>query len=154
MGFFKSIGKAFKKVGGALGKVAKGVVKFAKSPFGKLLLNVGLTFLTGGTGGLLAKGLSMLGGAGKIGSMLGTFSGFASKFLGPVQSFLSKSGLGSIAGFLGKAGSPTDLLSMAKDLLAARQSAPKADPTSNQIVDHNLAQLFAWRQAQLLQQQA
>lgn len=150
MGFLKGIGKAFKSIGKAVGSIAKGVVKFAKSPFGKLLINVGLTFLTGGTGGLLAKGLSMLGGAGKLGSLLGTFSGVASKFLGPVQSLLSKTGLGTIAGFLGKAGGPGDLLSMAKDLLSARQAQPATDPTTDAAVKENLLRMFAQQQAQML----
>jgi hypothetical protein len=134
MGLFKGIGKAFKSIGKGLGKIAKGVVKFAKSPFGKLLINVGLTFLTGGTGGLIAKGLSMLGGAGKIGSLISTFSGVASKFLGPVQSFLGKTGLSTIAGFLGKTSGPGDLLSMATDIFKARQSQPAPDSTTNDII--------------------
>lgn len=151
MGLFKSIGKAFKSIGKGLGSIAKGVVKFAKSPFGKLLINVGLTFLTGGAGGLLAKGLSMLGGAGKIGSLLTSFSGVASKFLGPVQSFLSKTGLSTVAGFLGKTTNSSDLLSMATDLFKARQSQPATDPTTNTVVQQNLMQLFAYQQAQQLQ---
>jgi hypothetical protein len=150
MGFLKGIGKAFKSIGKAVGTIAKGVVKFAKSPLGKLMINVGLTFLTGGTGGLLAKGLSMLGGAGKLGSLLGTFSGVASKFLGPVQSLLSKTGLGTIAGFLGKAGGPGDLLSMAKDLFSARQAQPATDPTTDSAAKENLMRMFAQQQAQML----
>jgi hypothetical protein len=147
MGF---LGGVFKSVAKGLGSIAKGIVKFAQSPFGKLLINVGLSFLTGGAGGLLAKGLSMLGGAGKIGSLLSTFSGVASKFLGPVQSFLSKTGLSTIAGFLGKTTNPSDLLSMATDLFKTRQSQPATDPTTDQIVQQNLMQLFAHQQAQQL----
>ena len=151
MGFIKSIGKAFKSIGHVVGNVAKGVVKFAKSPIGKLLINVGLSFVTGGVGGLLSKGLSMLGGVGSsIGSAVSTFGGFASKFLNTAQSFMSNTGLSSIAGFLGKATNTTDLLGMAQSIFASRQQAPQVDDTSNDIVNSNLAQLFAAAQAQLM----
>ena len=143
------IGKVFKKVGSAIGKVAKGVVKFAQSPFGKLLINVGLTFLTGGAGGLLTKGLGMLGKLGG-GNLLGTFGGLASKFLGPAQNLLSKTGLGSVLDFAKQATKSSDLLSMAQDLFKARQKNP-TDSTTNQIVSQNLQQIFAQRQAQLMQ---
>jgi len=154
MGLLKGIGKAFKKVGSALGKVAKGVVKFAKSPIGKLLINVGLTVLTGGTGGLIAKGLSMLGNVGKIGSMISSFGGVASKFLGTAQSLLSNTGLGTLGNFLGKASNMGDLVSMAKDMFTARQAAPKADATTEAAAQENLLRMFAQQQAQLLLQGA
>jgi hypothetical protein len=67
-----------------------------------------------------------------------------------VQSFLSKTGLSTIAGFLGKTTNPSDLLSMATDLFKARQSQPATDPTTDQIVQQNLMQLFAHQQAQQL----
>lgn len=145
MGF---LGKILKKVGSAVGGIVKGVVKFAKSPLGSLLLQVGLSVFTGGAGGLLAKGLSMLGGAGKIGGLLSTFSGVASKFLGPISSFVSKSGLGTIANFVTKATNSSDLLSMATDIFKSRQSQPATDPTTNDIVRENLMKLFAYQQAQ------
>ncbi len=144
MGFLGSIGKVFKKIG-------SGIVKFAKSPFGKLLMNVGLGLLTGGMGNLLSSGLSMLGGGGNL---LSTFTGFASKFLGPAQSMLSGSGLGSLSGFLGNAGSSGDLFSMAKSLVSAQNQQPKTDATTQQVVQSNLAQLFAYQQAQLLRASA
>ncbi len=151
MGF---LGKIVKSIGHAVGNIAKGVVKFAKSPLGQVLMNVGLTMLTGGTGGLLAKGLSMLGGLGSGGSLLGTFAGFASKFLGPVSSLVSGSGLSSIAGFLGKMGNTSDLLSMAQSLFSARSQQPQQpDSTTQDILNTNLQQLFAWRQAQQLDAQ-
>jgi hypothetical protein len=143
------IGKVFKKIGSTIGKVAKGVVKFAQSPFGKLLINVGLTFLTGGAGGLLTKGLGMLGKLGG-GNLLGTFGSVASKFLGPAQNLLSKTGLGTVLDFAKKATGSGDLLSMAQDLFKARQKNP-TDSTTNQIVSQNLEQIFAQRQAQTMQ---
>jgi hypothetical protein len=148
MGFIKGIGKALKSVGKGLGSAVKGVAKFAKSPFGKLLINVGLSFLTGGTSNLLTQGLGTLSKLGG-GKLLSTFGAMASKFLGPAQSFLSKQGLGSIASFLQSAKEPSHLLSMAKDLLSARQKAPATDNTTQQIIQSNLLELFAHRQAQL-----
>jgi hypothetical protein len=144
------IGKIFKKIGQGIGKLAKGVMKFAQSPFGKLLINVGLSFVTGGMGGLLTKGLGILSKVGG-GNLLSTFGGLASKFLGPAQSFLSKSGLGAVVDFAKKATGSSDLLSMATDIFKARQKAPQTDPTTNQIVQHNLTQTFAQRQAQTIQ---
>ena len=146
MGFLKGIVKG-------IGKIASGVMKFAQSPFGKLLINVGLTFLTGGTGGLLAKGLGMLGKLGNVGNLVGSFGGFASKFLGPVQSLISKSGLSGVAGFLKNTGGTSDLLKMATDILSARKSQPKPDEDTEAIAQHNLTQLFAKRQAELFAQQ-
>jgi hypothetical protein len=147
MGFLK---KVFKGIGKAVGSIAKGIVKFAKSPLGSLLINVGLSMITGGVGGLLAKGLTMLPKLAQAGNLLGTFAGVASKFLGPVQSFMSSSGLSTIAGFLGKAGNTGDLLSMATDLFKARQKAPPTDPTTDAVARENLARLFAQAQAQQL----
>jgi hypothetical protein len=146
MGF---IGKVVKGIGKGLGSIAKGVMKFAQSPFGKLLINVGLGLLTGGTSSLLTSGLGMLAKGG-LGSMLGSFGGFASKFLGTAQSFLSGSGLGSIGGFLKNATGSGDLLKMATDIFSSRQSKPATDSTTNQIIQNNLAQLFAQRQAQTI----
>lgn len=162
MGLFKSIGKAFKSVGKALGGVVKGVAKFAKSPFGKLLINVGLSFITGGTGGLLAKALGALGGSSlgglvsKVaggglsklfsGGLSNIFQGFAGKFLSQATDYLSKSGLASVAGFLQKAGTSGDLLSLAKSISAATQDA-KTDQTTAEVVRANLVQLFAQRAA-------
>jgi hypothetical protein len=151
MEWFKSIGNAFKSIGQSLGKVSKGVAKFAESPFGKLLVNVGLSFVTGGAGGLLSKGLGMLSKLGGA-KLTGVFSGFATKFLGGAQGFLSKSGLGGIAQFLKGAGSTRELLSMAKDIFLSRQRAPQMDGSTRQIIQHNLLQLFAKRQAQLFGQ--
>jgi hypothetical protein len=149
MGFFKSIGKAFKRMGRGLGRAAKGAAKFAQSPVSKLLVNVGASFVTGGMGGLLSKGLGLLGqlGGGKLATV---FSGFATRFLGSAQSFISKSGLGGIAQFLRGTGSSKDMLSMAKDIFLVRQSAPQTDAGTRQIIQHNLLHLFAHRQAQFL----
>jgi hypothetical protein len=147
MGF---LGGVFKSIG----KVASGIVKFAKSPFGQLLINVGLSLVTGGAGGLLAKGLGMLGNMGKLGSMVSSFGGFASKFLGPVESFISKSGLGGIAGFLQNSGSTGDLLKMAGDIFTSRKDQPETDTDTQQVVQQNLMQLFAKRHAEMLQQAA
>ncbi len=151
MGLLKGIGKAFKSIGQSLGVMAKGVAKFADSPFGKLLVNVGLSFVTGGTGGPLSKGLGMLrklGGA----RLTIVFSGFAARFLRGAQSFLSRSGLGGIAHFLKGADSSRELLSMARDIFLSRQQAPQMDGATRQIIQHNLLHLFAHRQAQLLGQ--
>ncbi|MBI3184210.1 MAG: hypothetical protein HYZ28_18920 [Myxococcales bacterium] len=147
MGLFKKIGKAFKKIGKGIGKVAKGVVKFAKSPLGKVLIGVGLTALTGGAGaGLLAK--VGLGGL-KFGNLASTFSGFASKFLGPATNLLSKSGLGSVVNFAKTAVNSGDLFKMAQSLMQARkESRVQADPATNQAANFNIAQILAWVQAQ------
>ena len=143
MGF---LGGVFKKIGGALKSVAKGVMKFAQSPFGKLLLNVGLGFLTGGASSLLT------GALGKIGSsLLGKFGGMASKFLGSATSLLSKTGLGAVADFAKSATGSGDLLSMAKGLFNARAKEPKQpDQATTQIADNNVQQLLAYQQAQQL----
>lgn len=125
-----------------------GVAKFTGSPFGRLLVSVGLSSVEGGPSSRLNQGLSRLGNLGG-GKLLGAFKGFASRFLGPVQSFLSKPGLWGIAGFLQNAKSPEHLLSMARILFAARQRAATPDDTTRHLIQHNLMQLFAYRHSQL-----
>ena len=151
MGF---IGKVFKGIAKGLGGIAKGILKFAKSPLGKLVMQVGLGLLTGGVGGIAAKllggGLSKLAG-GALGKV---FSGVAEKFLGSAGSLLSGNGLGALSSFASKAGNVGDLLGMAQNLMGARQQQPvQADPTTDQMANLNVAQLLAWRQAALMQQQ-
>jgi hypothetical protein len=151
MGF--KIGKIFKKIGKGIGKVAKGIAKFASSPLGKVVMRLGLSLITGGSGGLLSKGLGLLG---KLGSskLLKTFSGFAQKFLGPATHLLSKAGLKGLAGFLNQAMSSKDLLGLAKGLIGARRHGPAMDPTTEQMVKENLLQLFAHRHAAVLRRAA
>jgi len=159
MGLFSGITKAFSSVTDGLGGLVKGIGDFAKSPFGKMLINVGLSFLTGGTGGILSTALGALGGGGGLGGLLGgaagggglsnIFQGFAEKFLGGATDLLSKDGLSSVAGFLSKAGGSGDLLSMAKSLLDAGQDA-QTDQGTGDIVQNNLVQLFAKKAAELV----
>lgn len=149
MGF---IGGVFKGIAKGLGGIAKGVLKFAKSPLGKLVMQAGLSFLTGGVGGIAAKLLS--GPLGKIGSsLLGKVGGpLIDKFLGSAGSLLSGNGLGALQGLVSKAGSAGDLLGLAQNLMGARQRAPQTDPTTNEMANLNAAQLMAYQQARLLQQ--
>jgi hypothetical protein len=133
---------------GRLRLVPPPMAKFSQSPFGKLLVNMELSSVTGGTSGLLSKGLDILGSQGG-GKLLGAFKGFASRFLGPVESFLSQAGLWGIAGFVKSASNPAQLLSMARVLFGARQKAPTLDDSTRHLIQHNLMQLFAHRHAQL-----
>lgn len=88
---------------------------------------------------------------GKLESRLtSVFSGFAAVFLGGAQSFLSRAGLSGIANFLRCAGSTGELVSMSKDIFLARQREPLADAGTRQLIQQNLVQLFAKRQAQLV----
>ena len=147
------IGKLFKKIGKGIGKAVKGIAKFAKSPLGQVVMKLGLSLIKGGPGALLSKALGMLG---KLGSskLLGMFSSFAQKFLGPATHLLSKSGLKGLAGFLSQATSSKDLLGLAKGLMGARRHARPMDPTTEQMVKENLLQLFAHRHASVLKRAA
>jgi len=153
MGFLKGIGKAFKSIGKAIGNVAKGVVKFAKSPLGQLAIQVGLSLVTGGVGGLVAKGAGLLSKLGSAGKLLSTFGGFASKFLGPAANLLSKAGLSGLTGFLSKAVNSGDLLKMVQSLMTARSQAPATDQTTNAMANENISQVAASTQAQQLMKQ-
>jgi len=153
MGLLKSIGKAFKSVGKAVGNIAKGVVKFAKSPLGKLAINIGLSLVTGGAGGLLMKGASLLSKLGGAGKLLSTFGGFASKFLGPAANLLSQTGISALKGFLGNAKTTGDILNMVKNLISSRQQAPATDSTTNAMANQNVSQVAAQTQASQLQKQ-
>lgn len=125
-----------------------GAARFVGSPFGRLLVSVSLSSVSGGPSGRLNQGLGRLSKLGG-GKLLGAFKGFASRFLGPVQSFLSKPGLWGIAGFLQSARNPEHLLSMARILFAARQRSATPDDSTRQLIQHNLMQLFAHRHARL-----
>ncbi len=167
MGF---LGGIVKGIGKAVGGIVKGVAKFAQSPFGKLLINVGLTALTGGAGGILSGALGalgkgalggilggagkgilggLLGGGGGAGGLLGSFGGFASKFLGGAGGLLSKGGLSGLAGMLGQAGGTGDLLKMATDIFGANKNKG-TDAGTGDIIKNNLLQLFAGKHANLL----
>lgn len=143
MGLFKGIGKVFKSVGGILGKVARGVMKFASSPLGKMLIGAGLTFLTGGAGGaMLGK---LMGGL-----KLGKLGGIASKFLGSAKSLLSKSGLQTAFNLFKQAKKPMDIFNSVKDLMSARKATPQpAEPAYQQVANYNVAQLAAYQQARV-----
>jgi hypothetical protein len=124
------------------------VTRFSQSPFSRQLVNVELSALTADPSDILASGRGLLGRHGG-GKLLGVFKSFAARFLGPVQSFLSKQGLWCIAGFVGSAAHSDQLLSMARVLFGARQRAHTPDDSTRQIIQHNLMQLFAHRHAQL-----
>lgn len=125
-----------------------GAAKFVGSPFGRLLVSVSLSSVSGGPTSRLNQGLGRLSKLGG-GKLIGAFKGFASRFLGPVQSFLSKPGLWGIAGFLQSARNPEHLLSMARILFATRQRSATPDDSTRQLIQHNLMQLFAHRHARL-----
>lgn len=148
MSFFSKVTGAFKKIGHTVGNVANGVLKFAQSPFGKVLTSIGLTALTGGMGGIFTSAMGMLRGAGT--SLLGTFSGLASRFLGAVPSLLSRTGLSTVWNFLKNMRHPSQLLAMAKALFAARQQHPATDTHTDAIIKENLRKIFAKRQAEML----
>ena len=136
----------FKKIGGALESVAKGVLKFAESPLGKLLINVGLAFLTGGASSLLSGALG-----GSLGGLASQFGGVASNFLSSATSLLSKTGLSTVAEFAQNATSSGGLADIAKSLLTARNNQPnQPDPATTKIADSNVQQLLAYQQAQQL----
>jgi hypothetical protein len=126
------------------------VARFSQSPFSKLLVNVGLSSVTGGANGLLSRGLDTLRKQGG-GNLLGAFKSFASCFLGPVHCVLSTPGLWGIAGFLASAANSGQLLSMARVLFGARQKAPAQDDSTRHLIQHNLMQLFAHRHALLVE---
>ncbi|HVG57941.1 MAG TPA: hypothetical protein VNA24_05260 [Hyalangium sp.] len=123
--------------------------RISKSPFSKLLVNVGLSAVTGGANGLLSQGLGTLRKQGG-GALLRTFKSFSSQFLTPVQGMLSSPGLWGIASFLGCTSNSNQLLSMARVLFSIRQKAPPPDEGTAFVVQHNLLQLFAHHQAQLV----
>jgi hypothetical protein len=124
--------------------------RFSQSPFSKLLVNVGLSTVTGGANGLLSQGLGTLRKQGG-GTLLGAFKSFSSRFLTPVQGMLSAPGLWGIASFLGSTSNSNQLLSMARVLFSIRQKAtPPRDEGTSFVIQHNLMQLFAHQQAQLV----
>lgn len=147
MGLLGGIGKVFKKVTSFVGKAISGVMKFAQSPLGQLLIGVGLTALTGGAGAPLLGNL--LAGS-KFANMASMFGSFASKFLGPVTNLLSNSGLQGLLPFVQKALGSGDLLNIAQQLLQARQNTqqPNVDPSAHDIANWNVLQMLAFRHAQ------
>jgi len=155
MGFlgkvFKGIGHAFSSIAKGIGNIAKGVLKFAQSPLGKLLIGVGLNFLTGGASGALSGLLGGLGG-GAGGGLTSLFSGFASKFLGSATSLLSNSGLGGMVSFLGKATNSGDLLSMVGDLMNSRSNTaqPAVDSSVQGMANYNIGIMSAFQQSMQL----
>ncbi len=154
MGF---IGKVFKGIAKVGGTILKGVAKFAKSPIGQLLMQVGLNAIMPGVGGLVGKAITGIGGkllgslatsaVGKLATSAATkfatdaIGGFANKFLNKATDFVSKAGAGSVQGFVQNAGNTQNLASMAKDIEKARTT--KMDATTEQVANANLQELFA-----------
>jgi hypothetical protein len=113
-------------------------------------VNVGLSTVTGGANGLLSQGLGTLRKQGG-GALLRAFKSFSSYFLTSVQGMLSAPGLWGIASFLGSTSNSNQLLSMARVLFSIRQKAtPPSDEGTSFVIQHNLMQLFAHQQAQLV----
>lgn len=160
MGFLGGIVKGIKSIGGA---VLKGVAKFASSPFGQILMQVGLNAIMPGVGGLVGKAITSIGGkllgslattaVGKLATSAASkfatdaIGGFAQKFLTKATDFLSKAGTGAVQGFVQNAADTSNLASMAKDLEKARTE--KMDVTTEQVANANLQELFA-KQAGLM----
>jgi predicted lipid-binding transport protein (Tim44 family) len=136
-------------MGGALKAIGHAVSSIVKSPIFKGLVNLGLSYLTGGMSGLLTSGLSMLTGS-KGGGLMSMFGGLAQKLLGG-SSLFSGGALGTIADFAKKATGTDDLLSMAKNLFkSASSDLSKAPDTLKQVASQNLSQIFAKQTASLL----
>lgn len=148
MGFVK---KAFKKVVSVGKKIVNVAKKVWKNPLFQVALNVGMMMIPGGA---VLKGASMLGKLAQGSKLLGTVAGFASKFMGPMQSLLQSGPMKLLSGFLGKAGNTGDLLSMATSLFQSRQSQPALPQGMGDLREMamaNLQQMFAHQQAQFLQ---
>ena len=141
MGFLNGVGKALQTIG----KAAQSIMK---SPFGSALVQVGLSAITR-MSPALSVGIGLLN---KIGGekVLGAFQGFASKVLGPAQSFLSPPCLGGIGSFMGCAQNTSQLLSMMQSIFGSLHNAPPQEPTTYPLIQHNMTQLCAHHHARLL----
>jgi hypothetical protein len=155
MGFLSSITKG---IGNFVSKAVSAVGKFAGSPIGKLLINVGLTVCTGGVGGLLGGlGSSLLGGAGGSllsglgggllsslggGQLQGLIGGLAQQFLPQAASLLSGSGAGIVGNlFKGLTGGDTGgILNMVKGLAGSIFSGSQA---TQDVAQHNITEIAA-----------
>lgn len=143
------IGKLLGKTGNALMAIGR----FANSPIGKLLIFAAVTWLTAGGGAaLLGRGLTSLVGSARMAGLMSSFGNVASKFLGPIQSLISRSGVGTVYQFARKALSPGELFSMAKSLFTARKRipVPVRNPAAEAVARYNMQQAFAHRQAQMI----
>lgn len=158
MGLFGLIGKVVKKVVGS-------VVKFAKSPIGKMLFGVGLAACTGGVGGILGGlGSRFLAGAGGRllsglgggllrslggGQLRGLIGGLAQKFLPQAVDLLSGNGAG-IMGNLFKgltSGNSGAILDLVKGFTGSIFSG---SPETQEVAQHNTVEMAAFIRARQL----
>jgi len=156
MGFIGIIGSALKKIGG---KVLEGVSKFAGSKIGKIL-TTGLSLFTGGAGGLIGKGLSMLSKSGIGSKLMDVFKGVAGNFLKNPSDMLSGSGLGTAGNFLqqmvggGQQNGSSSILDTFKTMIGnwlnpqqGQQTQAAQDPQTFQAAQQNAQQMAAYYQA-------
>lgn len=145
MGFLGGIGKIFKKVVGFANKILQG-------PLGQIASFIpGIGPFVKGAQMVVGAADGLLNGKGFSGVLSGLMSGLGggAGFLGKAGSLLSKVGLGSVGGLLGKVvgGNSGTVLDMVSQLMAPRQgnTSPAAQGDK-----YNLSQLAASTLAQML----
>lgn len=152
------MGSVVKGIGKAIGGVVKGVAKFASSPIGKTLLSVGAGLLTGGVGGIIGKGLSLLSKSGIGSKVMDVFKGVAGNFLNKASDMVSGSGIGTVGSFLqnlvGGGGGSGGILDTFKNLIGNwAQPTNQAEQATQQAAQENTQQLAAYYQAMALREQ-
>lgn len=138
-------------MGGIVKSVKSIVSKVTSSPIFKGIVNLGMSYMTGGFSGLLKTGLDMFSKT-KFGSnLMSSFGGFAQKFLGTASSLFSGGGLGAISEFAKKATGTGDLLSMAQNIAKTSQGdLSKLASGLQDVAKNNISQIFAKQAASFL----
>jgi hypothetical protein len=159
MGFFSSIGKAFKAVANVATKVVSVANKVLNSPLGKLaqmIPGVG-PFIAGAAkvtamadGAIQGFKKGGIGGAlkGIAGGLIESFGGKLGGLLGKAGSFLSKTGLDTVIGLGSKAQNSNQLLDFVSTLMGPRQGNQTDAAQGDR---YNMQQFAAYQLAQLLQ---
>lgn len=142
------MGGIIKKVGGFIGKVVQNPI-----------FQMGLSMVTGGAGGLLAKGLGALAGAGGAGGIGGIFGNLAKSFLPNLGSMASQGGGNILGNFLQSAvgggqgsGGIADILGRLAQNFLGNQNQ-QVDQQAAQAGLQNTQQMAAYYNAQAIQQQ-
>lgn len=151
MGFIKGIGKAFKKIGSFAKKAVGFASKILNGPLGKIASFIpGVGPFIAGAAKIVGVADAVLNGKGLKGIVGGLIGNLGGGLLGKAGTLLSKTGLGSVMGFLNKATSSSSLLDMVKTVMTPRANDTSAAAQGDR---YNMTQFSAFKLAELLRPQ-
>jgi hypothetical protein len=148
MAFIKKIGKAFKSIGNFAKKAVGFASKILNGPLGKIASFIpGVGPFIAGAAKIVGVADAVLNGKGLSGIVSGLVGNLGGGLLGKAGSLLSKTGLGSVMGFMNKATNSSQLFDMVKTVMTPRTNDTSPAAQGDR---YNITQFSAFKLAELL----